>query len=489
MLKIDLLHRRPAAEERAPDCPAIVGPLRSKAVYGSFVANRYRIQRLLGRGGMGAVYEALDTKTSTLVAVKVISEELAQNASLRSRFEQEQRAAAAIASPHLVQILDAGDDAGRPFMVMEYLRGEDLGQLLERVGPLSEQLALRIVGQASVGIGRAHEAGVVHRDIKPANIFLARSPANGAPGTITVKVLDFGVAKLIAAEGSVAEQGSLTRTGTVLGSPLYMSPEQARGGRAIGPRADIWSLGVVLYRALTGREPHDTVGGLGDLIIAICTRPSPPVQLNAPWLSRDVAALVHRALAIDPDARHRDAQELGEAIRKIAGELELREDELVGLPEPERQRRPPGSDDATLCMPTSGVRRPPTPSARAGGSKRILLVEDNELNMDMLARRLEKKGYEIVRATDGEAGVALGQSAHPDLVIMDIGLPGIDGWEASRRLRASGDSQTVPILALTAHAMGGEREKAIAAGCDDFESKPVEFPRLLAKIEALLSRR
>jgi CheY-like chemotaxis protein len=128
-------------------------------------------------------------------------------------------------------------------------------------------------------------------------------------------------------------------------------------------------------------------------------------------------------------------------------------------------------------------------NAGAAAGKRILLVEDNELNMDMLARRLEKKGYEIVRATDGESGVSLGQSAHPHLVIMDIGLPGIDGWEASRRLRASGESQAVPILALTAHAMGGEREKAIAAGCDDFESKPIEFPRLLAKIEALLGRR
>jgi serine/threonine-protein kinase len=489
MLKIDLLHGRDAWAAAARDCPTIDAPLRSRVVNGSFVANRYRIQRLLGRGGMGAVYEALDTKSSTLVALKVISEELAQNAALRSRFEQEQRAAAAIASPHLVRILDAGDDAGRLYMVMEYLRGEDLGQLLERVGPLSEQLALRIVGQASAGIGRAHDAGVVHRDLKPANIFLAR----GEGGAITVKVLDFGVAKLAPAEGTVAEQGSLTRTGTVLGSPLYMSPEQARGGRTIGPRADIWSLGVVLYRTLAGREPHDTVSGLGDLIIAICTRPSPPVQLNAPWISREAVALVHRALAIDPDARFGDAQELGEAIRKIAGELALREDELVGVPELERLRRPAGNDDATLCMPAHGTRRASAVSAAmnagAAAGKRILLVEDNELNMDMLARRLEKKGYEIVRATDGESGVSLGQSAHPHLVIMDIGLPGIDGWEASRRLRASGESQAVPILALTAHAMGGEREKAIAAGCDDFESKPIEFPRLLAKIEALLGRR
>jgi serine/threonine protein kinase len=451
-------------------------------VIGRVVGQRYRIVRLLGRGGMGTVYEAIDLGTSTSVALKMISEELAPNQALRSRFDHERQAATNLTSHHLARLLDAGDDGGRPYLVMEYLRGEDFSQLLARTGPVSEQLALRVVGQACVGIAVAHEAAVVHRDLKPANLFLAR----GDGESITIKVLDFGVAKLVPDPHAIDGGGALTRTGTVLGSPLYMSPEQARGGRQVDARADIWSLGVVLYRALSAREPHDTVGGLGDLIIAICTRQAPPVQLYAPWVSREVSSILHRALAIEPGLRFQSAGELLAEIRKLVPSLEIRASELIGVTEAERTQRPQANDGPTLCMPASPAR--PTQSSRPGTGKRVLLIEDNEMNMDMLARRLEKKGFAVLRATDGEAGVALATTEHPDLVLMDIGLPGIDGWEATRRIRASEKSGHTPVLALTAHAMGGEREKAIAAGCDDYEPKPIEFPRLMAKIEALLGR-
>ncbi len=466
------------SDERLPE------EVRASRVIGTIVAGRYRVQRLLGRGGMGAVYEALDTATSALVAVKVISEELAESAQVRSRFAQEQRAAAAIDSPHLVRVLETGEDEGRAFLAMEYLVGEDLHQLLQRVGPLGEQLALKIVGQACLGVARAHEASVVHRDLKPANLFLARD----ASGRVTVKVLDFGVAKLLEDDGVVGRDGALTRTGTVLGSPLYMSPEQARGGRAVGPSADLWSLGVVLYRAMSGREPYDTVTGLGDLIIAICTRPAPPVQLYAPWVTRETAAIVHRALSLDPSARQRDARQLVEQLRERVADFDLHVGDLVGMSELDRTRRA-GTDEPTLAVLASAREPRGAHTPRSTGGRRVLLVEDNELNMDMLARRLEKKGYEVVRATDGEAGVTLGRSSRPDLVLMDIGLPGMDGWEATRALRAAEETRATPIIALTAHAMGGERETAMAAGCDEYESKPIEFARLLAKIEALLGRR
>lgn len=119
---------------------------------------------------------------------------------------------------------------------------------------------------------------------------------------------------------------------------------------------------------------------------------------------------------------------------------------------------------------------------------KILLVEDNDLNRDMLTRRLTKRGYEVVTATDGEQGLVLAQAEQPDVVLMDMSLPGIDGWEATRQLKAAPETQKIPIIALTAHAMAGDREKAVAAGCDDFDTKPVELTRLLEKIEALLGR-
>jgi CheY-like chemotaxis protein len=120
---------------------------------------------------------------------------------------------------------------------------------------------------------------------------------------------------------------------------------------------------------------------------------------------------------------------------------------------------------------------------------KILLVEDNEMNRDMLSRRLERRGYEVVIAVDGEQGVALAQSTHPDLILMDMSLPVIDGWEATRRLKAKEGVKSTPIIALTAHAMSGDREKALEAGCDDYDTKPIELPRLLGKIEALLGAR
>ena len=119
---------------------------------------------------------------------------------------------------------------------------------------------------------------------------------------------------------------------------------------------------------------------------------------------------------------------------------------------------------------------------------KILLVEDNEMNRDMLSRRLQKKGYEVVMAVDGEQGVAMAETQAPALVLMDMSLPGLDGWEATRRLKAAAETRAIPVIALTAHAMAGDREKALAAGCDDFDTKPIELERLLAKIEALLAR-
>ena len=224
------------------------------------IGGRYRVVRRLGQGGMGSVYEALDEQGNR-VAVKVIMTELANNTTLVGRFAREARTASEIDTLHIAKCIDAGTDplTGQPYLVMELLDGEDIDQLDARLGPLPADLALRIAAQACMALVKAHEARVLHRDIKPANLFLHRQGNHRI-----VKLLDFGVAKVKPeVSRSNAETAGLTRTGSMLGSPLYMSPEQARGYKDIDFRSDLWSLGIVLYKMLSGRTPHDDTYELG----------------------------------------------------------------------------------------------------------------------------------------------------------------------------------------------------------------------------------
>jgi serine/threonine-protein kinase len=281
---------------------------------------------------MGSVFEAEHTGTGRRVAVKVInSGDMSRNPMLISRFQREAKAAGAIDTQHITQVLDTGTDpeSGLPYMVMEFLSGEDLSQALKRVGPIIPDLALRVVAQTCLGLQKAHEAGVVHRDIKPANLFLARRDA----GEIIVKVLDFGIAKVKMDHANETESAGLTRTGNMLGSPLYMSPEQARGTRLIDHRADIWSLGVVLYQSLTGRTPYGHIQALGELIIAICHEPPPPVQDFAPWVMPEIAAIVHRALKLNAADRFESTAAMFAAIRPLLPHgWAISEDMLIPLP-------------------------------------------------------------------------------------------------------------------------------------------------------------
>lgn len=309
----------------------------AKNLVGTTLDSRYEITRIIGAGGMGAVYEAQHAGTGRRVAVKVISTgDLTKDAALVGRFQREAKAAGAVDTQHICQVIDTGTDSstGWPYMVMEYMVGEDVQQLLRRVGPMASDIALRVVAQACVGLQKAHDAGVVHRDIKPANLFLAKNDSSA----VIVKLLDFGIAKVKMEHASELGDAGLTRTGTMLGSPLYMSPEQARGVKTIDHRADIWSLGVVMYELLTGRTPYHHIEALGELIIAICSEPPRPVQDFAGWVSPEVAAVVHRALKAQAADRFQSAGEMLEAIKPLlSGGMSLEEPMLVSLSETNRQ--------------------------------------------------------------------------------------------------------------------------------------------------------
>jgi serine/threonine-protein kinase len=326
---------------------------------GTTVDGKYHITRLVGAGAMGSVFEAEHTGTGRRVAVKVISSgDLTRDEQIVGRFQREARAAGAIDTQYITQVLDTGRDreSGLPYLVMEYLTGEDVQHLLKRLGPISPDLALRIAAQACLGLQKAHEAKVVHRDIKPANLFLARRDA----GEIIVKLLDFGIAKVKMDQANEAEGNELTRTGSMLGSPLYMSPEQARGNKSIDHRADIWSLGVVLYQALAGRTPYQHITALGQLIIAICSEWPQSVQDFAPWVSPEVTAIVHRALRHNPEERFQSAAEMFAAIRQLLPYgWTIHEDMLVSMPQ-----GAPAAQRLTISLPSI----PPPPPTHMGSS-------------------------------------------------------------------------------------------------------------------------
>jgi hypothetical protein len=278
------------------------------------IDGKYQLIRQLGEGGMGAVYEARHLGTARRVAVKVIAgEALSKNVDIVSRFQREAMATGAIESQYIAHVVDTGVDrtSGSPYMVMDLLVGEDVEHAIRRLGPLPPDLALRIVAQACLGLQKAHESNVVHRDIKPANLYLTRRDG----GEVVLKILDFGIAKMKVGSIASSEGKNLTRTGAMLGSPLYMSPEQAFGKKTLDHRTDIWSLGVVLYEMLSGATPHGDAETVGELIVRICQQTPRVVQELAPWVPPEIATIVHRALALDPNARFATASEFYAAIR------------------------------------------------------------------------------------------------------------------------------------------------------------------------------
>src|SRR5688572_15223125 len=277
------------------------------------VAGKYRLVRLLGRGGMGSVWEGIHTSLGTRVAVKFIEAEYAGSAEARQRFENEARAAGTLRSKHVVQVYDHGvTPGGNAFIVMEFLGGEPLDKRLDRVGRLSPQDTSRIVLQMCRALAKAHEAGIVHRDLKPENVFLVWDEDDAMD---IVKVVDFGIAKFTDKSLGVS---SSTRTGSVLGTPFYMSPEQARGLRSVDYRSDLWSVGVIAYRCIVGRLPFEGEA-VGDLLVKICTAPLPVPSQTVPGVPRAFDAWFERALNREPAQRFTTANELADALCVACG--------------------------------------------------------------------------------------------------------------------------------------------------------------------------
>jgi serine/threonine protein kinase len=277
---------------------------------GELVGAKYRIVRLLAEGGMGVVYEAQHTVVRRRFAVKFMRRDLAERRDILTRFQREAEAAGALESEHVAAAVDFGiAEDGAPYIVMEYLVGESLTALLGRQGPLPVGRAADLVSQAGRGMEVAHAAGIIHRDLKPQNLFVCRRQ----DGTDLLKVLDFGVAKL----QTIDEMNAATRTGAVVGTVAYMSPEQARGDKVVDQRSDVYALGAILYELCSGRKPHP--GESHNAILHhIATQAAVPLASIAPELPVGFLEIVAGALAADPAARPPSAGALVEALAPFA---------------------------------------------------------------------------------------------------------------------------------------------------------------------------
>ncbi len=274
---------------------------------GKVLEGKYRLVRLIGKGGMGAVYEAQHTKISRKMAVKLLHPELSDSAEMAERFTREARAASSIGHPNIVEIQDVGQtEDGAVFIVMELLEGRSLTSLLSSSGALPPGQAVSITLQILSALRATHDKGIIHRDLKPDNVLLARDRRSNEQ----VKIVDFGISKI---KGSAGAEPGLTKTGAVLGTPYYMAPEQARGEKDIDERIDIWSVGVMLFQMLSGKLPYPG-DSYNAVISKILTEPAVSAREAAPDIPEDLAAIVDKALAKNRDERYRDVKTLAKAL-------------------------------------------------------------------------------------------------------------------------------------------------------------------------------
>lgn len=316
---------------------------------GDLLAGKYRVERVLGSGGMGVVVAAVHEQLEQRVALKFVREEALDNQDAVQRFLREARASVKLKSEYAARVIDVGTlESGAPYMVMEYLEGSDLAAVLEEHGALSVESAVEWIVQACEAIAEAHAMGIIHRDIKPQNLFLARTVG----GQAKVKVLDFGVSKSMTASGGV---GGLTQTRAMLGSPLYMSPEQMRSSRDVDARSDVWALGVVLYELLTRRWPFEAES-MPELCLKVVS--DPPLPITA---YRDVPPLlvevIAKCLEKDPLKRYANAAELAAALEPLAPPASKVVVERARLAISTMRLPPPGTQASVAVVP---------PSARSG---------------------------------------------------------------------------------------------------------------------------
>jgi response regulator RpfG family c-di-GMP phosphodiesterase len=424
------------------------------------VLGNYRVLSRLGAGGMGVVFKAEHVKLRRVVAMKVLSQPRNQPSQLLRRFYTEMRAIAQLQHPNIVGATDAGETADpNPdgpvlhYLVMEYVPGEDLEAYVKVNGPLSTTHACDLVHQVASALAEAHQHHLVHRDIKPSNILV--TPEGQA------KLLDFGLARHF--------RFRLTEPGTLLGSIDYMAPEQVRDAGSVDIRADIYGLGGTLFWALTGRTPFPAKPDLVQELNSRLTQQPPSVRSQLATVPGELDAVIARMMACEPDDRYATPQAVMSALLTFL-QPESR-DQIVF-------RSLQGKGEKGPALSTG-----PEAAARA---HQVLIVDDEAFIRQFCRYALEDEGIQCDEASDGlQALEMLGQKRF-DLVLIDWSMPGLSGLEVCRKLRDVPPCPNLKIILFSAHGTSDDVGRVLAAGADEYLTKPFSTVQLVARLKAAL---
>ena len=412
--------------------------LREGAVLGP-----YRIVERIGRGGMGTVYKAYHAAIDRFVAIKVLPDDLAEDPNFLERFRREATSIARLKHPNILSVYDFGEQEGAPYIVLELVSGGTLADRLQ--GPMDLRDVVSTLRPIAGALDYAHSEGVVHRDIKPSNILIHRD------GTPTLA--DFGLAKL----AGLALK--LTGASHVLGTPEYMSPEQVTG-EDIGPASDRYSFAVVAYEMLTGRVPFQADTPIA-VLMAHLRQPVPIADALLGELSAHLEGALRTGLAKNPADRYRTASRFVAALTPAAwptGPYELSSPATIGEPQ-----SPPFS------------RRP-----------LVLVVDDSAANRELIEACLAGIDCDVRLAADGPSAIRITEETRPDLVLLDVQMPGMDGYEVCQQIKANPATRLLPVVMITALDQTEDRVKALEWGADDFMTKPVQRIELVARVNSAL---
>jgi serine/threonine-protein kinase len=459
---------------------------------GDVLVGKYRIERVLGAGGMGVVLAARHLQLDEMVAIKVLRESAAQGSEAVQRFLREARAAVKIRSDHVARVSDVGElPDGSPYMVMEYLEGTDLAGWLRDRGPLPTEQAVDFVLQACEAIAEAHALGIVHRDLKPHNLFCLKRP----DGRLSIKVLDFGISKLTAPR---ADSHDMTRTTAVMGSPLYMSPEQMHRSKNVDARTDIWALGVILYELVAGRPPF-VADAITELAIMIATQPAPTLAQAGRAAPRALERVIERCLEKDVAHRFQNVGDLAAAlgpvgtpraamsVEAVLGTLRragiaISDDESGGVaPAPAAQTAPPAGPLVSGVAPHTGAAWGQTPSGATGRKRsRPGIVIAMVIATLVVGVGLATLGVRLIQGKDGGSGAAAErassaeQARSGDIVHAAVATPASATAATSTVPAAPVDTTSPPAHA--ALRAGGNAAPAPSRGAPAASAPPSPAP-------------